>query len=67
MQGKGYPVFRLNSTIYRGTLCLSLWPTAINLQSVWMILRQQTSSVMSVGIRQIPVLSETPKEWHNVV
>lgn len=50
MHGKGYSVFRLNSTIYTGTLCLSLWPTAINLQAVWIIARPQARSAMSVGI-----------------
>lgn len=49
MQGKGYSVFRLNSTVYTGTLCLFLWPTAITHQTVWIIVLQQAHSGMGEG------------------
>lgn len=41
--------FRINITIYTGTLCLALLPT-INLKSVWIIVHQQAQRVISVGI-----------------
>lgn len=59
MKGEGYSVFRLNSTIYKEALCLSLSRTAIKHQIVWIIINR--------GVWSVLVLRETLKMWQNLV